>query len=62
MLEGLLELGEWLSKAQKYFVNSQSTILRWLSNEEPIFQMNAFNLKPKILCLIEIFTTKNPLQ
>jgi transposase len=27
--EGLLELGEWLSKAQKYFVNSQSTIIRW---------------------------------
>jgi transposase len=28
--EGLLELGEWLSTAQKYFVNSQSTIVRWL--------------------------------
>jgi transposase len=28
--EGLLELGEWLSKAQKYFVKSQSTIIRWL--------------------------------
>jgi transposase len=28
--DGLLELGEWLSKAQKYFVNSKSTIIRWL--------------------------------
>jgi transposase len=28
--EALLELGEWLSTAQKYFVNSQSTIVRWL--------------------------------
>jgi transposase len=28
--EGLLELGEWLSTAQKYFTNSQSTIIRWL--------------------------------
>lgn len=28
--EGLIEVGEWLSKAQKYFVNSQSTIIRWL--------------------------------
>ena len=27
--EGLLGLGEWLSKAQKYFVNSQATICRW---------------------------------
>ena len=27
--EGLLGLGEWLSKAQKYFVNSQATIYRW---------------------------------
>ena len=27
--EALLELGEWLSTAQKYFVNSQSTIVRW---------------------------------
>lgn len=26
---GLLGLGAWLSKAQKYFVNSQSTIYRW---------------------------------
>jgi transposase len=28
--EGLLEIGEWLAEAQKYFVNSQSTIVRWL--------------------------------
>jgi transposase len=28
--EGLLGLGKWLSKAQKYFVNSQATIYRWL--------------------------------
>jgi transposase len=28
--EALLDLGEWLSTAQKYFVNSQSTIVRWL--------------------------------
>jgi transposase len=28
--DGLIELGGWLSKAQKYFVNSQSTIVRWL--------------------------------
>jgi len=27
--EGLLGLGEWLSKAQKYFVKSQGTIYRW---------------------------------
>lgn len=27
--EGLLGLGEWLAKAQKYFVNSQATIYRW---------------------------------
>lgn len=27
--DGLLELGKWISKAQKYFVNSQSTIYRW---------------------------------
>jgi transposase len=27
--EALLGLGEWLSTAQKYFVNSQSTIVRW---------------------------------
>lgn len=27
--DGLLELGKWLSTAQKYFVNSQSTIYRW---------------------------------
>jgi transposase len=27
--DGLLGLGTWLSKAQKYFVNSQSTIYRW---------------------------------
>lgn len=27
--DGLLELGKWLSKAQKYFVKSQSTIYRW---------------------------------
>jgi transposase len=27
--DGLLGLGEWLSTAQKYFVNSQSTIYRW---------------------------------
>jgi transposase len=28
--DGLIELGGWLSTAQKYFVNSQSTIVRWL--------------------------------
>ena len=28
--DGLIELGEWLSTAQKYFVNSHSTIVRWL--------------------------------
>lgn len=28
--EGLMELGEWLSKAQKYFTNSKPTIIRWL--------------------------------
>jgi transposase len=28
--DGLIELGGWLSKAQKYFINSQSTIVRWL--------------------------------
>jgi transposase len=28
--DGLLALGKWISKAQKYFVNSQSTIYRWL--------------------------------
>lgn len=28
--DGLLELGEWLSKAEKYFISSQSTIIRWL--------------------------------
>lgn len=28
--DGLMELGGWLSTAQKYFVNSQSTIVRWL--------------------------------
>jgi transposase len=28
--DGLIEMGGWLSKAQKYFVNSQSTIVRWL--------------------------------
>jgi transposase len=27
--DGLLGLGKWISKAQKYFVNSQSTIYRW---------------------------------
>ena len=27
--DGLLELGKWLSKAQKYFVTSKSTIYRW---------------------------------
>ena len=27
--DGLLGLGEWVSKAQKYFVNSKSTIYRW---------------------------------
>jgi transposase len=27
--DGLLGLGKWMSKAQKYFVNSQSTIYRW---------------------------------
>jgi transposase len=27
--DGLLGLGQWLSKAQKYFVNSKSTIYRW---------------------------------
>jgi transposase len=27
--DGLLGLGKWLSKAQKYFVKSQSTIYRW---------------------------------
>jgi len=28
--DGLIELGGWLSTAQKYFTNSQSTIIRWL--------------------------------
>ena len=28
--DGLIELSAWLSKAQKYFVNSRSTIVRWL--------------------------------
>ena len=28
--EGLLALGSWLSKAQKYFLNSHLTIFRWL--------------------------------
>lgn len=28
--DGLVELSGWLSKAQKYFVSSQSTIIRWL--------------------------------
>jgi transposase len=28
--DGLLEISGWLSTAQKYFVNSQSTIYRWL--------------------------------
>lgn len=28
--DGLIEMSEWLSMAQKYFVNSQSTIYRWL--------------------------------
>ena len=28
--DGLIELSGWLSTAQKYFVNSQSTIIRWL--------------------------------
>lgn len=28
--DGLLELGGWLSKAQKYFTTSQGTIYRWL--------------------------------
>ena len=28
--DGLIEISEWLSTAQKYFVNSQSTIYRWL--------------------------------
>ena len=28
--DGLIELGGWLSTAQKYFVNSHSTIIRWL--------------------------------
>jgi transposase len=27
--DGLLGLGKWISKAQKYFINSQSTIYRW---------------------------------
>lgn len=27
--KAVLGLGEWLSTAQKYFVNSQSTIVRW---------------------------------
>jgi transposase len=27
--DGLLGLGKWISKSQKYFVNSQSTIYRW---------------------------------
>ena len=29
-LVGLLKLGMWLSEAQKYFPNSQKTIIRWL--------------------------------
>ena len=29
-LAGLFQLGEWLSKAQKYFPNSQKTMIRWL--------------------------------
>ena len=29
-VDGLIEISEWLSTAQKYFVNSQSTIYRWL--------------------------------
>ncbi|MDY6785670.1 MAG: ISL3 family transposase, partial [Cyanobacteriota bacterium] len=29
-LEGLLKLGAWLSKAQKYFSKSPKTIIRWL--------------------------------
>ena len=29
--DGLIELSGWLSTAQKYFVNSQSTIIRWLN-------------------------------
>ena len=28
--DGLLELSEWLSTAQKHFINSQLTIIRWL--------------------------------
>jgi transposase len=28
--DGLIELSAWLSKAQKYFVNSRATIVRWL--------------------------------
>ena len=28
--DGLIEISGWLSTAQKYFVNSQSTIYRWL--------------------------------
>ncbi len=28
--DGLIEIGGWLSEAQEYFVNSQSTIVRWL--------------------------------
>ena len=30
--DGLLELGKWLSKAQKYFVTSKSTIYRWFDD------------------------------
>lgn len=29
-LVGLWKLGRWLSQAQKYFPNSQKTIIRWL--------------------------------
>ena len=28
--DGLIELGGWLSTAQKYFTSSQSKIIRWL--------------------------------
>jgi transposase len=28
--DGLIELGGWLSKAQKYSIDSHSTIVRWL--------------------------------
>jgi transposase len=43
--EGLLSLGSWLSKAQKYFSNSSSTIVRWL-DEIPIY----FNVRSFTSC------------